>query len=109
MSEETRSRLRRVDEAHRQQLIELSELLKAIQHPARLCILCQLDRYGEVQVSDLVNCMDMSQSSVSQHLSKLRDRGIVAATKRGKAVYYSIKDPRVHQWCKYFFEEENEL
>ncbi len=48
-------------------------------------------------VSDLANYCETSQSNISQHLSTLRQCGILAARKEATCVYYKISDPRMIQ------------
>lgn len=58
---------------------EAAELLKALAHPVRLCIVKGLMEKGSCNVSFMQNCLGLPQSTVSQHLQKLRALGIVAA------------------------------
>lgn len=88
------------------EVIRLANLLKAIAHPARLCIVKKLYREGECNVGYFTNCMEISQSSVSQHLSKLRDLGIVEANKQGLENHYNLVDEDIIKVVQSFFEEE---
>jgi ArsR family transcriptional regulator len=72
-----------------------SRSLKAMAHPLRLKILCLLGAQSEVSVQDIVEQVGTSQSNISQHLSILRDKGILAARKDANKVYYRIGDPRI--------------
>ena len=74
-----------------------SRALKAIAHPLRLKILCILGAATEVSVQDIVVQVGTSQSNISQHLSILRDKGILASRKRANKVFYRIADPRILQ------------
>ena len=71
--------------------------LKAIAHPLRLKILCILGGSGEVSVHDIVDQVGTSQSNISQHLSILREKGILASRKDANKVYYRIADPKILQ------------
>jgi DNA-binding transcriptional ArsR family regulator len=71
-----------------------ANFLKLLSNPTRLLVLCNLIE-GECCVGDLENSLDISQSALSQHLSKMRDEGMVKADKRGQHVYYSVSDPNV--------------
>lgn len=73
-------------------IIYLAERLKAISHPVRLCIVKRLWMEGPCNVGYFTDCMEISQSGISQHLSKLRIMGIVETEKRGAEVYYSLVD-----------------
>lgn len=67
-----------------------SQTLTELANPQRLHILCLLTRHGELRVGDLHEALSLSQSALSQHLARLREKGIVAARKQGLAVYYRI-------------------
>lgn len=77
--------------------IELSEILKALAHPQRLCIVKTLCEKGESNVTDMQNCLDEAQSKVSQHLSKLKAANIIVGKREGTNIYYSISDERVRK------------
>ena len=72
-----------------------SRSLKAMAHPLRLKILCILGGGPEVSVHDIVEKVGTSQSNISQHLSILHDKGILASRKRANKVYYRISDPKI--------------
>ena len=74
-----------------------SRSLKAMAHPLRLKILCILGGNSEVSVQDIVEQVGTSQSNISQHLSILRDKGILASRKDANKVYYRISDPKILQ------------
>ena len=71
-----------------------SEFFKALAHPLRIRILDEL-RQGELTVNELVNRLSTEQSNLSQQLSVLRSRNIVAGRKSGTSVFYSVRDPAV--------------
>ena len=68
--------------------------LKLLSNPTRLLVLCNLIE-SERCVGDLERDLDISQSALSQHLSKMRDEGIVKSEKQGQHVFYSISDSDV--------------
>lgn len=78
--------------------IEMAEKLKLLGDKTRLTIMGLLkDR--EWCVCDLVDILNMSQPSVSQHLRKLKAQGLVKETKRAQWVYYSLaidEDSYIH-------------
>ena len=71
-----------------------SAFLKLLSNPTRLLILCNLIE-SERCVGDLEKDLNISQSALSQHLSKMRDEGIVKSEKQGQHVFYSISDSNV--------------
>ena len=72
-----------------------SRSLKAMAHPLRLKILCILGGAAETSVQDLVDMVGTSQSNISQHLSILRDKGILESRKDANKVFYRIGDDRI--------------
>ena len=71
--------------------------LKAMGNRYRLEILCILAGAKEVSVQDLVDQVGTSQSNISQHLSNLRDKRILASRKDANKVYYRIRNPKILQ------------
>jgi len=78
-------------------IFQASHSLKAMAHPLRLKILCILGGSGEVSVQDIVEQVGTSQSNISQHLSILREKGILASRKDANKVYYRVSDPKILQ------------
>lgn len=72
---------------------EAAIFLKALSHEGRLMILCHLSS-GEKSVTELEERLQLRQAAVSQQLARLRAEGLVTARRDGKAIYYSIKDPK---------------
>ncbi len=71
-----------------------AEFFKALAHPVRINIL-ELLTGGELSVTDLQDRLGIESSSVSQHLSILRQRNIVTSRKAGTTVYYRLRAPEV--------------
>lgn len=67
--------------------------LKAMSHPLRLKILCAVGE-KELAVQDIVDYVGTTQSNVSQHLAKLRDKQILASRRDANRIYYRVKDER---------------
>lgn len=73
---------------------EVAARLALIANAKRLLVLCALSE-GEHSVSALQARVDLSQSALSQHLSKLRSGGVVATRRDAQTVYYRLHDPQV--------------
>ena len=71
----------------------LADLLKAGGEPTRLRLL-NLLRFGNICVCDLQTVLGVPQPSVSRHLAALRQAGLVAATRTGTRVVYSLAEAR---------------
>lgn len=91
---------------HFKSYTEAAEILKALAHPVRLCIVRGLLEKEHCNVSYMQECLNLPQSTVSQHLQKLRSVGIVETDRNGLEVNYSIKDEKVRKLIGIFFEEE---
>lgn len=68
-----------------------AKLLKSIAHPRRLEII-HLLREHELNVSEIVEMLDLPQANISQHLTILRKAGVVKTKKQGKQINYKIAD-----------------
>ncbi|SHO43629.1 ArsR/SmtB family transcription factor [Desulfopila aestuarii] len=69
-----------------------ANVFKALGHPTRLWIAEQLAD-GERCVCEFVEKVDADFSTISKHLSVLKQAGVVVDEKRGKMVYYRLKVP----------------
>lgn len=74
----------------RQADAELSALCKALAHPARIHILRLLARRSTCVCGELVNELDLAQSTVSQHLKVMKEAGLVLGEVDGPRVCYCI-------------------
>lgn len=79
------------------ELEEISEILKALAHPVRLCIAKGLLEKGECNVSHMQSCLEMPQSTVSQHIQKLKSAGIIEGERNGLEINYSIKNEKIRK------------
>ncbi|MDF3819092.1 metalloregulator ArsR/SmtB family transcription factor [Leptospira sp. 96542] len=80
-------------ELTKQQLEQAIKGLQGIAHPIRLLILYTLAK-EERTVGELVELLGTSQSAASQHLSKMKNNGILESRKSSNQVFYSLKDPK---------------
>ena len=69
-----------------------ARVLKAMAHPTRLFIIEELEK-EERCVCDLTAMIGADISTVSKHLSVLRQAGIVLDDKRGNQVFYRLRVP----------------
>lgn len=71
----------------------VAAIAKALSDPARVALVDVLRQHGhEVCQCDLQPLLDVSQPTLSHHLAKLVDAGLVRVERRSKWAYYSI-DP----------------
>ena len=68
---------------------EAATLLKALAHPARLLVLCQLVEC-EASVGELQPLTGLSMSALSQHLAVLREMALVQTRREAQTIHYSL-------------------
>ena len=68
----------------------VAEMLKLMAHPHRLMILCLLVE-SEHNVGELVEALDINQTALSNHLSKLRSAGLIDYTRYHRVLQYRLK------------------
>lgn len=71
-----------------------AEIIKLVGHPERLKIVEALET-GERTVGALGALCGLEQAICSQHLSRLRDKGVVASRREGLHVIYRLVEPKV--------------
>jgi len=71
-----------------------AKIIKAMAHPTRLFIVDELSRQ-ERCVCELTDMVGADVSTVSKHLSVLKNAGIVVDEKRGAQVFYKLSVPCV--------------
>lgn len=79
---------------------QTAEILKVLAHPVRLCIVRNLLENGECNVGQMQICLDTPQSTVSQHLQKLRSMGIIEGRRNGLEIYYRVCEPKIADLVK---------
>ncbi|MFP3872358.1 MAG: ArsR/SmtB family transcription factor [Candidatus Natronoplasma sp.] len=75
-----------------------AELCKMLSHPTRLKILEEL-KNGQKTVSEIVNALEINQSTISQHLHELKKSGLVTSERDGANVRYDMVYPRIMDAC----------
>ncbi|MGL4606722.1 MAG: ArsR/SmtB family transcription factor [Eubacteriaceae bacterium] len=84
-----------------------SEIFKALGHPVRLCVMHKIIENGRCNVTFLEECLDTSQSGISQHLSKLKNVGIIKGTRVRNEIFYEILDEKTKILVENFLNESN--
>jgi DNA-binding transcriptional ArsR family regulator len=69
--------------------LKKAEILKALGHPVRYCIVEGL-LAGEQNVAKMVDCTGVPQPTVSQHLNILKAAGILEGHREGNQMLYSV-------------------
>jgi ArsR family transcriptional regulator len=75
-----------------------SEICLALANPKRLKIL-NLLKNGEMSAGELVKAMKVPKANLSQHLSVLKQKGILSSRREGTSIYYAISHPKITDAC----------
>jgi len=75
-----------------------ADVCKVFSNAKRLEILNTL-RERELTASDLIEKTGLSKANLSQHMSILRSKGVVASRREGLNIYYRISNPKITQAC----------
>jgi DNA-binding transcriptional ArsR family regulator len=76
-----------------------ARVIKALAHPSRLYI---VDRLAEHEhcVNELTALIGSDMSTISKHLSVLKNAGVIQDEKRGTSIYYSLRIPCILNFFK---------
>jgi len=86
---------------------DLAEKLKAIAHPDRLCIVKGLIN-NACNVTKIQECLKLPQSTVSQHISKLKSAGIIDGERHGLEICYKVVDEDIINIINLLFDKSNQ-
>lgn len=78
-----------------QKLERAAYVLKAVAHPVRIGIVDLLNQRSELSVGELTEALEIEQASVSHHLIKMRDKGILDTRRDGRNIYYHLTDETI--------------
>jgi DNA-binding transcriptional ArsR family regulator len=82
---------------------EAAELMSLAGNSTRLKLLYLLETHDEICVCDLAEMLGVSVSAVSQHLAKLKARGLVAPRRDAQTIYYRLTDHSFNRKLKESF------
>ena len=74
-----------------EKLEKVAAILKAVGHPVRIQVVNLLRDGKELSVNKLCEMLDVDQSLLSQHLSKMKLKGVLASRREGRNIFYSLK------------------
>lgn len=83
--------------AHTLEQNQLAEIFKAFGHPARIAILQYISTQPDSICTEMVEEIDLAQSTISQHLTELRKTGIIEGKPYGKKMYYRINIDKLYE------------
>jgi DNA-binding transcriptional ArsR family regulator len=71
-----------------------AECLRTLAHPHRLRFL-ELLLEGDYTVGELAEACSISSPLASDHLGKMKDRGLLKCERRGRNIFYRVADPHL--------------
>ena len=71
-----------------------AEMCKVFSNSTRLEIL-NLLRDNEMSVTELIEKTKLSQANISQHLSIMKNKGVVVSNRKGKNIYYQLANSKI--------------
>lgn len=81
-----------------------AQILKILGHPIRLCIVNGLIT-KECNVTGIQDCLNLPQSTVSQHIGILKAHGIIKGRRNGLEIAYSVVDQGVIRLMEAFMDK----
>jgi len=72
-------------------LTEAAECLRTLAHPHRLRMV-QMMLQGEYTVGELADACDIPSHMASEHLGRMKDRGLLTVERRGRKMYYAVAE-----------------
>jgi ArsR family transcriptional regulator, virulence genes transcriptional regulator len=76
-----------------------ADICQVLANPKRLQIL-NLLKWGELSVGAMVQSLGVPKANLSQHLSLMRQKGILATRRQGTSIYYRLSTPDITQACE---------
>ena len=89
--------MRNLEVLEPQETVDITKLMKILADENRLKIISCLGS-GEKCVCQLTEAIEISQNLMSHHLKVLKTEGLVTDERRGRWVYYSLKDKRLNSF-----------
>ncbi len=75
-----------------------ADVCRTLGNPKRLQIISLLKK-GELSVGEMVRAMGIAKANLSQHLSSMKQKGILIARREGTSIYYRLASPKITEAC----------
>lgn len=90
-------------------LSDLATIIGLIGNDTRIKILYLIQSENRLCVCDLSDILGMTVPAISQHLRKLKDRGIISSERDGTIIYYSLKEEYVELFSNVLNHSSNRI
>jgi DNA-binding transcriptional ArsR family regulator len=81
-------------EKYQDMSLKLATLIHALSHPARVQIILHLAKYKGCMAGSISDKLPLAKSTVSEHLSKLREVGLIKSLANGNCIHYTLDDEK---------------
>ena len=81
------------------------KFFKAIADQHRQSILALIKEHQSINATEIIKHNKLSQPTISHHLTILKQAGLIQEKKKGREVYYSIKDKTISSCCLGFMHK----
>jgi len=88
---------------------KITNLLKAMAHPARIAIIEYLLKVNSCICGDIVNELPLAQPTISQHLKELKQASLIKGSIEGNTICYCINEESFKILQKYFGQINDEI
>lgn len=75
-----------------------AEICQTLANPKRLQIV-HLLKGAELSVTEIVKAMGLPKANVSQHLSLMRQKGLILSRREGTSIFYRLSSPKITEAC----------
>jgi ArsR family transcriptional regulator len=76
---------------------EVARMCKALGHPARVQLLKHLVDYGDCYFGSLADVLPLAPSTISQHVTILKEAGLILGSANEQRVCYCVNPERLAQ------------
>ncbi len=76
---------------------DVALMCKALGHPARVQLVKHLAKFGECYFGNLTDILPLAPSTISKHISILKDAGLIEGSADEKRVCYCVNRDRLQQ------------
>lgn len=101
----TKSQNHKIDEFFPEEYIKRAvKVLKLVSEESKLRIMLLLAKEGPCRVTEICTILSMNQTTISHHLSLLRNADLVTTTREGTNIFYDINDSLWREMGWQFFD-----
>ena len=89
-------------------LEDIANKMKSLAHPVRLAIIDLLKTHPSLTVSEIQAALNIEQTATSYHLIQMKNKGVLASSKKANQMHYRISYPQILKITDIFLENLEE-